>query len=129
MASIASTWRIWSTTTRVGRWLASSASVNLRAAPKQNEPLISNTSTPDGIACGWPSSGAPVSYSSTSRTAFTCVTSAMRRMNKSDASTTPTWIATVRFTATVSANVAISTSTSLRGARNRRTNTCHSLML
>ena len=50
-------------------------------------------------------------------------------MNRSDASTTPTWIATVRSTATVSANVAISTSTSLRGARKSRTNTCHSLML
>ena len=53
----------------------------------------------------------------------------MRRMNRSDASTTPTWIATVRSTATVSANVVTSTSTSLRGARRRRANTCHSLML
>jgi alkanesulfonate monooxygenase SsuD/methylene tetrahydromethanopterin reductase-like flavin-dependent oxidoreductase (luciferase family) len=114
----ASTWRMRSTTTG-GRPVTSRAapSVNLRAAPKQNEPLISNTPTPGGIvACA----------SALVRLGDLLVEHVAHRLDLGDLGHAPHEQERrehhadldrqpVRFTATVSANVAISTSTSLRG--------------
>ena len=57
-----------------------------------------------------------------------CVMSDIRFMNRSDAITIPTCTATVRSTKTVSANVRISTTMSLFGARKSPANERHSLM-
>ena len=52
----------------------------------------------------------------------------IRFMNSSDAITIPTCTATVRSTNTVNANVRISTTMSLFGARSNPANERHSLM-
>jgi hypothetical protein len=124
--SIAGTRSITTISTFARRSTAPIVSRNFSAAPKKNGPSISYTSTPFGTSA--PRSPASPASPSSRVSAVTLVTSAMRSMKRNAASTIPTWIATVRSTATVSTKVVSSTATSLRGAVSSDAKVRHSLM-
>eukprot|EP01022_Parablepharisma_sp_SALTPOND_P012225 TRINITY_DN1566_c0_g2_i1.p1 TRINITY_DN1566_c0_g2~~TRINITY_DN1566_c0_g2_i1.p1 ORF type:complete len:1815 (-),score=421.25 TRINITY_DN1566_c0_g2_i1:71508-76952(-) len=116
------TWWKRTMNTLGGRCKAESRDWKRSATPKKNGPSISQTCTPSGTA--W----VVVQVASSSSAESMRVTSHMRRMKSSAASTTPTETATVRSTSTVMPKVRHMTATSDLGARMSRRNLRASLM-